>query len=180
MEETPNLDIEELYETKQKMDVNRLNIYNKLLSKIHTKIKVASRQRNNNNFCWYIMPEILIGYPNYDISECLLYIMNRLETNGFLVRYINPNLLFITWDHYVPQYVRDEIKNKTGINVDKYGNKIPETIKHDKKLSSNTSSVTMENNKFRKKTITNNVDEYKPSGKFTYDPKFFDSITKNI
>ena len=69
MEETPNLDIEELYETKQKMDVNRLNIYNKLLSKIHTKIKVASRQRNNNNFCWYIMPEILIGYPNYDISE---------------------------------------------------------------------------------------------------------------
>ena len=31
MEETPSIDIEDLYETKQKMDVNRLNIYNKLL-----------------------------------------------------------------------------------------------------------------------------------------------------
>tara|TARA_B100000123_G_C25716510_1_gene422417 strand:+ start:607 stop:1146 length:540 start_codon:yes stop_codon:yes gene_type:complete len=179
MEETPNLDIEELYETKQKMDVNRLNIYNKLLSKIHTKIKIASRQRNNNNFCWYLMPEILIGFPNYDISECLLYILNRLETNGFIVRYVHPNLLFITWDHYVPQYVRDEIKNKTGMSVDKFGNKLPETMKKDKLLTK-SSAVSMENNKFKKKTITNNIDEYKPTGKFMYDSKLFNSISKNI
>ena len=29
MEDTPHLDIEELYETKQKTDLNRLELYNK-------------------------------------------------------------------------------------------------------------------------------------------------------
>ena len=53
MEETPSLNIEDLYETKQRSDINRLNIFNKLLKKVHTRIKTASRQRNNNQFCTF-------------------------------------------------------------------------------------------------------------------------------
>lgn len=124
MEEIPHLDIEELYETKQKTDLNRLELYNKLLRQIHTKIKTASRQRNPDNFCSYLLPQFLIGYPNYNISECVMYITDKLEYDGFLTRYIHPNLLLISWNHWVPSYIRKEIKNKTGISVDHYGNKI--------------------------------------------------------
>ena len=145
------MNMDELYEVKQKSDLTKLNIFNKLLNRIHIKIKTISRKKTNEQHCWFVMPEILVGYPNYDISECLLFILNRLETNGFLVRYIHPNLLFITWDHYVPQYVRDEIKNKTGVNVDKYGNKIPEINKQDKSLTK--SSVQVDGNKFKKMDI---------------------------
>ena len=66
MEEIPHLNIDELYEKKKEVDVNRVNIYNKLLLKIHGKIKTSSRQRVDNEFCHYVMPEILVGYPNYD------------------------------------------------------------------------------------------------------------------
>jgi hypothetical protein len=120
----PRLNIEELYETKKKIDLNRLEIYNKLLSKIHSKIKIVSRQREQTNFCSYLMPEILIGYPNYNFSECLNYVIDKLESDNFLCKYIHPNLLMISWNHWVPSYVREQIKKKTGISVDSYGNEL--------------------------------------------------------
>ena len=69
MNNVPRLNIDELYETKQKSDLQKVNIFNKLLEKIHYRIKVASRQRKNNEFCYYVMPEVLIGYPNYDFQK---------------------------------------------------------------------------------------------------------------
>ena len=93
MADKPQLNIDDLYDTKKKNDLNRLDIYNKLLIKIHAKIKTASRLRDCTNFCSYIMPEVLIGYPNYHLSDCLLFIIDSLQKNGFLTRYIHPNLL---------------------------------------------------------------------------------------
>ena len=75
----PQLNIDDLYETKKKNDLNKLDIYNKLLTKIHTKIKTASRQRNSDNFCSFVMPEMLIGYPNYNLSECLVFHLEHLD-----------------------------------------------------------------------------------------------------
>ena len=117
----PRINIDDLYESKKKNNLTRLDIYNKLLIKIHAKIKMASRLRNNNNFCSYIMPEVLIGYPNYNFEECLVFIIDKLQNDGFLTRYIHPNLLLISWNHWVPMYVRDEIKKKTGKQVSCYG-----------------------------------------------------------
>lgn len=117
----PRLNIDELYETRKKNNLTRLDIYGKLLVKIHNKIKTASRLRNSENFCTYIMPEVLIGYPNYNLEECLIFIIDKLQIDGFLTRYIHPNLLMISWNHWVPVYVRDEIKKKTGKQVNCYG-----------------------------------------------------------
>ena len=69
MNDIPHLNIDELYERKKEIDVQRVSIYNKLLSKIHAKIKISSRQHIDNEFCYYVMPEILIGYPNYNFQE---------------------------------------------------------------------------------------------------------------
>ena len=37
----------------KKKDLYKVETYNKLLSRIHLKIKTISRQRNNNQWCWY-------------------------------------------------------------------------------------------------------------------------------
>ena len=79
MDESPHIDIDELYETKQRIDQSRVQLYNKLLIRIHNKIRMTSKQRINNQFCYFVMPEILIGYPNYDFNECLLYMMAMLK-----------------------------------------------------------------------------------------------------
>jgi hypothetical protein len=160
MNEKIQLNIDELYETKQKNDLNKLNLYNKLIIKIHGKIKTASRQRNSDNFCSYVMPEVLVGYPNYNLSECLVYIVDSLENNGFLTRYIHPNLLFISWNHWIPKYVREEYKKKTGIAIDSMG----EPIVKDK-------SVVRFNEPKQK-----NIYETNTNGKFVYDDILLQSI----
>jgi hypothetical protein len=159
--EEPHLNIDELYETKRKSDLNRMMIYSKLLDKIHKKIKTASRQRNNSQFCSFVMPEVLLGYPNYNFAECLTYLLNRLEQDGFNTRYIHPNLIFIAWSHWVPEYVREELKKKTKLNVDSFGAPI------EKK---NKNVVTFE--KSESKPISN----YKPSGLFVYDDEMLQSM----
>ena len=160
-----HINIDELYEHKKKNDLNRLDIYNKLLIKIHSKIKIASRIRNSDNFCSYIMPEVLIGYPNYNLSDCLVFIIDRLQTDGFLTRYIHPNLLFISWNHWIPSYVRDEYKKKTGISINCYGeplNKEKHTVKfNDSKESKMMSNIKLQN-------------------KFVYDEELFSSIKEKL
>jgi hypothetical protein len=50
--------------------------------------------------------------------------MDKLKTNGFMVRYFYPNTILISWQHWIPSYVRNELKKKTGIIVNEYGIKI--------------------------------------------------------
>lgn len=158
MNNIPRLNLDELYETKQKSDLQKVDIFNKLLEKIHYKIKVASRQRQDNEFCYYVMPEVLIGYPNYNFEECLLYIISCLQSDGLLTKYIHPNLILISWRHIVPQYVRDEYKKQTGKVIDKFGNAI-----ESKSLALDTSKQIMN------VPPTSGKENYKPSGKFIYD-----------
>ena len=171
MEDIPHIDIDELYETKQKIDINRVAMYNKLIFRIHNKIKISSKQRENNQFCYFVMPEILVGFPNYDFNECLIYVINSLENDGFLVKYIHPNLILISWNHWIPEYVRNEIKRKTGKIVDKFG-KVVDTVNKPKPIVSTDKKVSFkEENK--EKSVN---DKYTPSGKFIYNNELLDTI----
>jgi hypothetical protein len=115
------LNIDELYEKKRQYDLNKLSLFNKILNRIHVRIRTTSRQKIDEQFCWFVVPEIIIGVPKYDQGACIAYLLDRLKDNGFNVRYIHPNTLFISWLHWVPSYVRTELKKKTGIIVNEYG-----------------------------------------------------------
>ena len=118
------INIDELYEKKRQTDLNKLELFKKILNRIHIRIKTTAKQNIHEKFCWFVVPEIIIGVPKYDQAGCIAYLMNTLETNGFKVRYFHPNTILISWNHWVPSYVRNEIKKKTGIEVNEYGEKI--------------------------------------------------------
>lgn len=159
--EEPRLNIDDLYETKRKSDLHRVAVYSKLLNKVHTKIKTASRQRDHTQFCTFVMPEILLGYPNYNFAECLQFILDRLEHDGFSTRYIHPNLIFIAWSHWIPSYVREELQKKTKTQVDSFGVTVE---KKDKTV------VRFE------KSESKPVSNYKPTGQFVYDEEMLKSM----
>ena len=123
-DEQIKLNLDDLYERKQQHDLNTLATYNKILNRIHNKIKTLSRQHIDDQHCWYTIPEMIIGVPRYDHGACTAYIIDKLKDNGFVVHYTHPNLLFISWKHWVPGYVRAEIKKKTGVVVDGHGNRV--------------------------------------------------------
>jgi len=129
------LNIDELYEKKRQYDLGKLALFNKILNRIHVRIKTTSRQKIDEQFCWFIVPEIIIGVPKYDQAACIAYLIDKLKNNGFNVRYIHPNTLFISWLHWVPSYVREELKKKTGLAINEYGQKILETNDDDNKLT---------------------------------------------
>jgi hypothetical protein len=118
------INIDDLYEKKKQYDLNKLDLYNKILNRIHVRIKTTARQKIDEQFCWFVVPEVILGVPKYDQGACIAYIMDKLKENGFIIRYIHPNTLFICWKNWVPSYVRTELKKKTGIVVDEYGRKI--------------------------------------------------------
>ena len=123
IENVRKINLDELYDKKKEKDLQKLQIFNRILNRIHEKIKMTSRQKMNNSFCWYVIPELMLGYVNYDRTMCISYVLAKLEENDFQVRYTHPNLIFISWGHYIPTYVRNEFKKKTGIAIDEHGNR---------------------------------------------------------
>jgi hypothetical protein len=181
------LNIDELYEKKRQQDLNKLALFNKILNRIHVKIKTVSRQKVDEQFCWFLVPETIIGVPRYDQGACIAYLIDKLKTNGFNIRYIHPNMLFISWMHFIPSYVRTELKKKTGIVINEFGQKIDEqnednmkeitndpTNPNDFILNMKSQDIT-EKGKPQKKEYTP-IKSYKPSGKFMYDDALLNSI----
>tara|TARA_Y100000816_G_scaffold234200_1_gene179709 strand:- start:176 stop:820 length:645 start_codon:yes stop_codon:yes gene_type:complete len=152
--ESLKLNMDELYIKKQQQDLNIVNNYNKILTRIHNKIKYISKQLINDQCCWYIMPEMMIGIPKYDYKDCTAYVIEKLRDNGFIVRYTHPNLLFISWKHWIPTYVRNEIKKKTGKNIDEYGN----IVDNNSNNSNNSNNLNNFNNSIQSQS--NNTNSY--------------------
>lgn len=119
-----HINIDELYEKKRTQDLKKLETFRKQLAQVHKKIKIASKQKTNNTSCFFAVPEHIIGVSNFDNPGCIAYLMDSLEKNKFRVRYYHPNAIYISWDHWMPSYVRAEIKKKYGITVDEFGQQV--------------------------------------------------------
>ena len=182
------LNIDELYEKKRQHDLTQLALFNKVLNRIHVRIKTVSRQRKDEQFCWYVVPEVIIGVPKYDQSACIAYLIDKLKTNGFNVRYTHPNALFISWLHWVPSYVRTEFKKKTGVVINEYGEKIDEDSEenNNNKISFESkdpndfmlnmkSQDLIQKGKQQKKEYTP-IKSYRPSGNLVYDDELLSKI----
>lgn len=164
------ISLDELYDERQTSDMFQLETFKKVLSKIHKKIKLSARLKQDNTFCFFLIPEFLFGCPKYNMNECTTFIIEKLINNGFHIKYTHPNLLFISWKHYIPSYKRDEIKNKTGLVIDGFGNIIdnkPKTLQTNTNIPHlyelSTSSIKTENTNKRKNEYKD-IKTYKPSG----------------
>lgn len=174
---TDKLNLDDLFEKKREISETKLGLYNKVLNRIHHKIKLTSRNNfGKDQWCWYLIPEVMIGVARYNVDECIGYIIQKLKDNDFVIRYTNPNLIFISWQHWVPGYVRQEFKKQTGKVIDGFGNYVSKEANEskDKKEDSNTlllnnKHLTIENKKQQDNKDFNSVKNYKPSGIYNID-----------
>lgn len=181
---TDKVNLDDLFEKKREIAEGKLLLYNKILNRIHTKIKLTSNNnRGKEQFIWYVIPEIMIGVSRYDVAECTGYILNKLRENDFVVRYTHPNLIFISWTHWIPGYVRQEYKKQTGNAIDGYGNIVDKTPQIEDGTANNLDNIVFNNqhakisiNKDGKDTSSKDKDKdynstknYKPSGIYNND-----------
>ena len=181
-EENRKLNIDDLYEKKKQKDLKQLAIFNKILYRIHKRINHTSRNKSNEMHIWFTIPEYIFGEPLYDKGDCTGYLVTKLEDNGFHVRYVHPNTLFVSWKNWVPSYVRNEIKKKTGIILDEKGNVIDKFEKEDN--DPNTKIFNDRQNPTQKVSTNTKqytpIDKYKPTGNFVYNQEMFEKLEKKI
>jgi hypothetical protein len=90
------LNIRDLYQTINQKTIRRMEIYDETLQKCHRRIKYnADLQRT---YCFFQIPEFIIGVPLFSSTEMKTYIINSLKSNGFKLLYVEPNWLFISWN----------------------------------------------------------------------------------
>ena len=178
------INIDDLYEKKRQTDVNKLELFKKILNRIHIRIKTTAKQTISECFCWYVIPEIMIGVPKYDQGACIAYVMDTLQNNGFQVRYFHPNTIFISWNHWVPTYVRTEIKKKTGININEYGEKIKDEKPDDENEYESENIITLKGNpaleQIKNSKKYTPINSYKPSGKLVYSEDMMNKLENKM
>ena len=173
------VDIDELYEKKHQRDLRQLSIFNKILNRIHKRIQLTGRNKKADRHIWFTVPEYIFGEPNYDQGECLGYLVSKIEENGFYVKYMHPNTLFISWENWIPAYTRNEIKKKLGVVLDEKGNVI-EKLDENVEIESHDPAVRLIQANERNKKQFTPIKEYKPTGNMVYNPELFEKLEKKV
>ena len=102
------LKMHDLFEKSNQKQLKRMEIYDEVLVKCHKRIQYNSQLERT--YCFYQIPEFILGVPLYNINEMKEYIINSLKKNGFQIMYIDPNWIFINWGH---QLGMKKLVNKT-------------------------------------------------------------------
>lgn len=177
------VDIDGLYEKKHQRDLKQLSVFNKILNRINKRIQTTGRNKKNDRHIWFTVPEFIFGEPNYDQGECIGYLVSKLEDNGFFVKYMHPNTIFISWENWIPSYTRNEVKKKLGIVLDEKGNVI-DKVSEDIEIESHDPNVRLmqENAKKAQKEQRQftPIDQYKPTGNLVYHPEMFEKLEKKV
>ena len=172
------ISLDELYDRKREVEIQKMKIYKTILNRVHTKIKLTARQKHDEQYLFYVVPEFVLGVPRYDVGTCISYIITKLEENGFVTKYTHPNLLFISWKHYIPSYKRAQIKKETGMSIDGFGNQITDKKKSNEPQDVNAlmldakkqqSSGGQTNNSKKGSKDFKDISLYKPSGVYNQD-----------
>jgi len=171
---TEKISLDELYDRKREVELQKMQVYNTILNRVHSKIKITARQKHDEQYTFFVIPEFVLGVPKYDVATCVSYIIEKLNDNGFITKYTHPNLLFISWNHYIPSYRRAQIKENTGVSIDGFGNVITDKKKQDKPKSVNELLLDHKKSSSSGKIIVNkkefkDITLYKPSGIYTQD-----------
>ncbi len=89
------LHLKDVLQTVKRRGEHHRVTFDKVLDKCNRLIERSVSIKNAS--CFYQVPEFMIGYPLYDINDCINYMYGILTKNGFLVKYYFPNVFYISW-----------------------------------------------------------------------------------
>ena len=83
------------------MDYNkRKKAKTKMYKEIYkmVKQKICNASKSGSSECYYILPEYISGYPVYNQTECMVFLIQRLRLNDYTCRYVYPMTIYTTWE----------------------------------------------------------------------------------
>jgi hypothetical protein len=95
---------DELFKAKVAHENKAIAIYNKVLKRVHIRIRHSANLNQGRTECVYLIPDFMLGVPTYNVKDCIVFVITSLCKNGFRVNYTHPNLLHISWKHWEKDY----------------------------------------------------------------------------
>ncbi len=99
------LNINNLHNEIEKRETRKNKTYRTILEKVQYRI-ITVNKKSNDCYCFYIVPTFIFGVPLYDMTKCIIFIMEDLIRRGFKVNYTHPNLLYISWKEKPKQQIQ--------------------------------------------------------------------------
>ena len=93
--ESYSFSINEIHKKQKEKEISRLKIYECISTRCFKKIKETSL--NEETFVFFRIPEYIAGLPIYNMTECVMFLLNLLHDKGFSARYCDPYMIFISW-----------------------------------------------------------------------------------
>lgn len=87
--------VKDIHKKQVEREKNRQFIYNKITKKCFQKIKDTSD--NEEEYCFFKLPEFIMGYPLFNMTECVMYLINVLKDKGFNCRFVQNFVIYISW-----------------------------------------------------------------------------------
>ena len=91
-----SFNIQEIHKKQKDKEKNRVKIYEIISARCFKKIKETSL--NEDTYCFFRLPEYIPGLPIYNMTECVIHLLNILHEKGFNARYCDHFLIFISWN----------------------------------------------------------------------------------
>lgn len=95
----PQIQLQELYQMKKKKEQAKTFCYDRVIELCHRRIRNIAGYGGQNTF--YEIPGMLVGYPLFNIYDCMQYVVESLRKSGFLVQILPPPhicVLYVSWD----------------------------------------------------------------------------------
>jgi hypothetical protein len=175
-ESSISLDLDSFFGGKYKKQMRRKKNFDVILNRVLKRIKHEGLRPNSNTFhTTFQVPMIVLGESEYDKEECVVYLMDQLQERNLDVRFLPPRTLYISWKNYVPTYVRQEIRSKTGITLDERGRVLsaPETEEERVRVLENGRQV-------KEKKQYTPLDQVRPLRDTIYDQEYIDSVARRL
>jgi len=95
-EDSYSFSIQEIHKKQKEREKSRIKIYQSISARCFKKIKETSL--NEDTFCFFKLPEYIPGLPIYNMTESVMFLLNILHEKGFSARYIDPFMVYISWN----------------------------------------------------------------------------------
>jgi len=98
MKKTNKIDLYELMKIKEKREIKNLDVFIHILDLCYKKIRNIAEHGGMS--LYYKVPNIIIGYPIYNINNCCEYLQKELKKSGLYVSILSPpndNYIYISW-----------------------------------------------------------------------------------
>lgn len=89
------MEVDDLLRINKERRERKIKLYRKILRDCIMKIKIDDEMRKTDTF--FKVDEIVYGHPEYDMDECIEYLIIELKHFLFDVFRYSSNTIFISW-----------------------------------------------------------------------------------